>query len=50
MIIHCIYHDGDISKMPDFFLFWNVNNVKVDLMVNDKKKATFSAKFILKNA
>ena len=33
----CIYHDGDISKMPDFFLFLNVNNVKVDLMVNVKK-------------
>ena len=25
-----IYHEGNISKMPDFdfFLFWNVNNVK----------------------
>ena len=31
-----IYHEGSISKMPDFdgfFLFWTVN-VKVDLMVN----------------
>ena len=34
-----IYHEGKISKMPDFdvfFLFWNVKNVKVDLMVNVK--------------
>ena len=33
----CIYHEGNISKMPGFdifFLFWNVKNVKVDLMVN----------------
>ena len=32
-----IYHEGNISKMPDFdgfFLLWNVKNVKVDLMVN----------------
>ena len=32
-----------------FFLFWNVKNVKVDLLVN-VKMATFSAKFVLKNA
>ena len=46
-----IYHEGNISKMPDFdvFLFWNVRNVKVDLMVN-VKMATLSAKFVLKNA
>ena len=47
-----IYHEGNISKMPDFdvfFLFWNVKNVKVDLMVN-VKMATLSAKFVLKNA
>ena len=34
-----IYHEGNISKMPDFdvfFLFWNVKIVKVDLMVNVK--------------
>ena len=45
-----IYHEGNISKMPDFdvfFLFWNVKNVKVDLMVN-VKMATLSAKFVLK--
>ena len=32
-----IYHEGNISKMSDFdvfFLFWNVKNVKVDLMVS----------------
>ena len=47
-----IYHDGNISKMPDvdgFFLIWNVKNVKVDLMVN-VKMATLSANFVLKNA
>ena len=46
-----IYHEGNIFKMPDFdvFLFWNVKNVKVDLMVN-VKMATLSAKFVLKNA
>ena len=47
-----IYHEGNISKMPDFdvfSLFWNVKNVKVDLMVN-VKMATLSAKFVLKNA
>ena len=46
-----IYHEGNISKMPDFdvFLFWNVKNVKVDLIVNIKM-ATLSAKFVLKNA
>ena len=46
-----IYHEGNISKMPDFdvfFLFWNVKNVNVDLMVN-VKMATLSAKFVLKN-
>ena len=32
-----------------FFLFWNVKNVKVDLMVN-VKMATLSAEFVLKNA
>ena len=33
-----IYHEDNISKMPDFdvFLFWNVKNVKVDIMVNVK--------------
>ena len=48
-----IYHEGNISKMPDFdvffFLFWNVKHVKVDLMVN-VKMATLSSKFVLKNA
>ena len=45
-----IYHEGNISKMPEFgvFLFWNVKNVKVELTVNDKM-ATISAKFVLKN-
>ena len=45
-----IYHEGNISKMPDFgvFLFWNVKNVKVELMVNNEM-ATLSAKFVLKN-
>ena len=46
-----IYHEGKISKMPDFhvfFLFWNVKNVKVDLMVN-VKMVTLSAKLLLKN-
>ena len=34
-----IYHEGNIYKMPDFdvFLFWNVKNLKVDLMVTAKK-------------
>ena len=32
-----------------FFLFWNVKNVKVDLMVK-VKMATLNAKFVLKNA
>ena len=32
-----------------FFLFLNVKNVKVDLMVN-VKMAILSAKFVLKNA
>ena len=47
-----IYHEGNISKIPDFdvfFLFRNVKNVKVDLMVN-VKMATLSAKFVLKIA
>ena len=47
-----ISHEGNISKMPDFdvfFLFWIVKNVKVDLMVN-VKMATLSAKCVLKNA
>ena len=47
-----IYHEGNISKMPDFdvfFLFWKVKNVKVDLMVN-VIMAKLSAKFVLKNA
>ena len=33
----------------DVFLFWNVKNVKVDLMVN-VIMATLSAKFVLKTA
>ena len=36
-------------KSLKFFLFWNVKNIKVDLMVN-VKMATLSAKFVLKNA
>ena len=32
-----------------FFLFWNVQDVKVDIMVN-VKMATFNAKLVLKNA
>ena len=46
-----INHEGNLSKMPDFdvFLLWNVKNVNVHLMVN-VKMATFSAKFVLKNA
>ena len=47
-----IYHEDNISKMPDlmgFFQFWSVKNVKVDLMVN-VKMATLSAQFVLKNA
>ena len=47
-----IYHEGNISKMPDFdvfFCFGMKKNVKVDLMVN-VKMATLSAKFVLKNA
>ena len=34
-----IYNEGNISKMSEFdgfFLFWNVKNVKVDLIVNVK--------------
>ena len=46
-----IYHEGNISKMPDFDVFsvLECKNVKVDLMVN-VKMATLSAKFVLKNA
>ena len=33
-----IYHEGNISKMPNFdvfsLLFWNGKTVKIDLMVN----------------
>ena len=47
-----IYHEGNISKMPDFDGFFSVleykKNVKVDLMVN-VKTVTLSAKFVLKN-
>ena len=44
-----IYHEGNISKMPDFDVFsvLECKNVKVDLMVN-VKMATLSAKFVLK--
>ena len=35
-----IYHDNNISKLTDYtvvvFLFWNVKNVKEDLMVNEE--------------
>ena len=45
------YHEGNVSKMPDFdgvfFLFRNVKNIKVDLMPN-VKMATLCAKFVLK--
>ena len=47
-----IYHEGNISKMPDFDVFSVLEckkNVNVDLMVN-VKMATLRAKFILKNA
>ena len=46
-----IYHEGNISKMPDFdiFLFWNVKNVKLNLKVNEIS-ATLSAKFVLTHA
>ena len=46
-----IYHEGNISKMPDFDVFsvMECKNVTVDLMVN-VKMATLSAKFVLKNA
>ena len=46
-----MYHEGNISKMPDFDVFsvLECKNVKVDLMVN-VKMATLSAKFVLKNA
>ena len=45
-----VYHEGNISKMPDFddfFLFLDGKKVKVDLMVN-VKMAILSAKFVLK--
>ena len=37
-----IYHEGNISKMPDFdvFLFWNFENVNQDLIVKGKKEMT----------
>ena len=38
-----------MSGFDVFFLFWNVKNVKVYLMVN-VTMATLSAKFALKNA
>ena len=47
-----VYHEGNISKMPDFdifFFFWNGKNVKVDFMVN-VKMATLRAQLVLKNA
>ena len=46
-----IYHEGNISKMPNFDVFsvLECKNVKVDLMVN-VKMTTLSAKFVLKNA
>ena len=49
--VHGIMNTSDLlqSKILMFFLFWNVKNVKVDLMVN-VKMATLSAKFVLKNA
>ena len=48
-----IYHEGNISKMPDFdvfSLFWNVIHVKVDLMLLYVKMATLSPYFVLKNS
>ena len=45
-----VYHEGNISKMPDFDGFFSVlgyKNVKVDLMVN-VKMAILSAKIVLK--
>ena len=46
-----LYHKDNISKMPDFdfFLFLNIKNVKVDLMVKEKTPS-LSAKFVLKKA
>ena len=36
-----LYHEGKLSKMSDFdvvfFLFCNVRNIKLDLMVNEKQ-------------
>ena len=43
-----IYHEGNNLKcqiLMGFFLFWNVKNVKVDLMVN-VKMPTLGAKFV----
>ena len=33
-----IYHEGNISKIPNFdiFLFWNAKHVKVGLMLSEK--------------
>ena len=46
-----IYHEGNISKMPDFDVFsvLECKKRKSRSMVN-VKKATLSAKFVLKNA
>ena len=47
-----IYHEGNISKMPDFDFFSVLEckkKVTADLMVN-VNMATLSAKFVLKNA
>ena len=46
-----INHEGNISKMPDFDVFsaLKCKKGKVHLIVN-VKMATFSAKFVLKNA
>ena len=43
-----MYHEGNISKMPDFDVFsvLECKNVKVHIKVN-KKMATLSAKFVL---
>ena len=44
-----IYTMKVIFLKCQILMFWNVKNVKVDLMVN-LKMATLSAKFVLKNA
>ena len=46
-----MYHEGNISKMPDFdfFALLECKNVKVDLLVNEKL-ATLSTQCVLKNA